>query len=188
MTTPHPQRRHSQGLTLTELLVAVTILGLLAGLLVRSYLQHARYQALQSASSATAEWLADIRKRAMQQNQACSISVSPSSSSLQAASTNACGHFPALNLSTISTGSLSIGLCYHNSDPLQPNSVAATCGNNSSNSSATLTFSPRGTNQLNAVFEFFSGTEQAKTCTLVIHPNGIIRYGTIRSGSCQASG
>lgn len=183
----HHSHPHNQGLTLIELLVAVTILALLSGLLLSSYLQYSRFQALQSASSATAEWLAGIRKRAMQQNQACSITVSPGNITLQAASDNACGTIPALDLSTISTGSATIGLCYHNSDPIQANSVSATCGNNSSNSSATLTFSPRGTNQRNAVFEFFSGTEPARTCTLVIQPNGIIRYGTIRNGSCQTN-
>lgn len=188
MIMNHHNHRHSQGLTLIELLVAVVILALLSGLLVRSYLQHARYQALQSASSATAEWLAGIRKRAMQQNQACSIAVTPSSTTLEAASDNACGTFPALNLSTISSGSATISFCYHNSDPIEPNSVSAACGSNSSNSNATLTFSPRGTNQRNAVFEFFSGTEQAKTCALVIQPNGIIRYGTIRSGHCETNG
>lgn len=183
-----PAHHHNQGLTLIELLVTVMILTLLSGLLLSSYLRHARFQALQSASSATAEWIAGIRKRAMQQNQACSISVSPSTTTLQAASGNACGTFAALDLRTISTGSTTIGLCYHNSDPLEANRVSAACNSSSSNSSAALTFSPRGTNQLNGVFEFFSGTDPAKTCTLVIQPNGIIRHGTIRDGSCQANG
>lgn len=179
---------HDQGLTLTELLVAVIILAALSTLLLSSYRQHARSQTLQSAASATAEWLADIRKRAIQQNQACSIAISASNNTLQAANGNACGSFPSLDLSSVRTGSDAVRFCYRNNDPIEPAAGTEACSSRTTNSTAPLTFSPRGTNRLSAVFEFYSGTEQAGSCTLVIQPNGLIRYGTIRSGSCQASG
>lgn len=177
-----------QGLSLIELLVTIMILALLSRLLWNSYQQVSRFQALQSASAATGEWLMDVRKRAMQKNRACSIVISPSDSTLRASSTSACGSFPALDLSAIGTGSTAIRFCYRNTDPIQINTSTAACNSDTSNSNAVLTFSPRGTNRLNAVLEFFTGTEQARTCTLVIQPNGLIRYGTVKSGSCQTNG
>jgi prepilin-type N-terminal cleavage/methylation domain-containing protein len=177
----------NQGLTLVETLVTIMILALLTSLLLSSYQQFSRFQARQSASAATAEWLSEIRKRAMQQNKACRIEVSPNKNTLEADSDSACGNFPALDLSTFSTGSSAIGFCYRNHDPTQVNPTTAACNRQTTSSGATLTFSPRGTSRLNAVFEFFTGTEQAQTCTLVIQPNGLIRYGTIQSGSCKAN-
>lgn len=178
-------RYQASGLTLIELLVTVVILTVLSGLLLNSYLERSKVQALQAASSATAEWLAGIRKRAMQQNQACSIAIAASSGRMTAAAANACGDFPGLDLQTLSGSTGSVGVCYLNADSTQPGALSPACTAQTSNSNTTLVFSPRGTNRVNAVFEFYSGTDSARTCTVVIQPNGIIRYGTIRSGSCQ---
>jgi Tfp pilus assembly protein FimT len=168
------------------MVVTVAILGILTSLLVNTYQQVSRFQAQQAAAAATAEWLSDIRKRAMQLNRACSITASPATNSLEADSNSACGSFPALDLDSLRTGSISVSFCYRNHDPLQANTTTA-CNSQTTSSATRLTFSPRGTSRLNAVFEFFTGTEQAGACTLVIQPNGLIRYGTIQSGSCQAN-
>lgn len=185
---PARQRRAAQqGLTLAELLVAVAILAILSLLMVSSFQQRMKDQALQSAASATAEWLSGIRKRAMQQDLACTIAILPSSNSLEAASSNLCGSFPALDIRSVATGSATVNFCYRNTDPIQAAGATTACSSGTTNSTTNLTFSPRGTNQINAVLEFYAGSGQAKTCTVVIQPNGIIRYGTINSGFCQSS-
>ena len=179
-----PITRRKSGYSLIELLVVISILGTISGPVFSSYISRARYQILQSASIATAEWLENARKRAMQNNSQCVISSSISNAKLSEDSTSSCGSISDLNLSEISQGSSRVNICYRNIDPL---GSGLGCNSQTVNSSLTLTFSPRGTNLVDAVYEFYQQGQSAQTCAVVIKPLGIIRHGKISNGYCDTS-
>ena len=173
------------GLTLAELLITVFILAVITLIGISSYNSRVRYQVLQSASTSTADWLDNVRKRAMQQNNTCAVSISASTNTLSAGTTgNLCGSFAPLNLNELQRGSATISFCYLNADPLTAN---INCNNQSLSSSVQLFFSPRGSVTTGYVFTFFNSSGGSPiTCTILLPPAGLIRSGLVSNNSCIA--
>lgn len=172
------------GFSLAELLIALSISGIIAGLSISSYRAMVKSQALQSAAIATAAWLEQAQKQAMQQNSPCTLSPSPATNRLQAGASNSCGAMETVNLNEIGKGIGSLGFCFRSIDPLI---AQLGCTQTSASSTDPIVFSPRGTVSRSAVFEFYAKSESAKTCTIILAPIAIIRHGRIRDGFCDAS-
>ena len=173
------------GFSLAELLVSIAIIGVLASLSLGTYISTVKRQANRSASLTIAEWLDNIRKRAMQQNQPCTVTISTSSNTLLPSTSNQCGSFPTLDISESSTAGFKPRFCYFSADPLI---TASSCSQNSTSSSNDIIFSPRGTTINNAIFEFYVSTDSPTSCSILLSPLGIIRTGTIKNGFCNTRG
>lgn len=175
------------GLTLVESLVTILIVGIISAVSIVNYLSVVRNQRLSAAAINTAQWLDSIRKRSMQQNQRCSISVNVDNRIMSPGTLNKCGSFASFLFADTSTDTRDLRLCFRVINPLDPNTTLG-CSQSTTNISSEITFSPRGTIGSNFAIEFYSTGEAAKACTIILSPTGIIRSGHIQNGYCKAPG
>lgn len=169
-----------QGLTLPEILVALAIVGILGSLAMSSFMSSVQSQSLSAASLQLAEWLENTRKRAIQQNKPCRVEVSTTLSLLKASTTNECGAFEELNISTAISDNIKI--CFRTLNPLTAN---LGCNSSTLSSTSLVTFSPRGSVTEDYVFEFYIPPASAKACTIILKPLGLIQQGQIIDGYCK---
>lgn len=170
------------GFSLAELLVSIVIIAILASISLGTYISTVKRQANRSASLNTAEWLDNIRKRAIQQNQPCTVSISTSLNTLFPSTSNLCGSFPTLDISESSTGGSKPRFCYFSANPLI---TSSSCSQSSTSSTNDIVLSPRGTTTNQALFEFYILNDSPTSCAILLSPLGIIRSGTIKNGSCN---
>lgn len=138
---------------------------------------------MRSGSIATTEWLDNIRKRALQTNKACEVSISANGKNMSPGSDNQCGNFPVYSLEDVSTYGPKPSFCYAPTDPL---TSTITCSPSTATSAQLITFSPRGTTLQSGIFAFKTDSLSARYCT-IIYPLALIRNGRLDAGICNTN-
>lgn len=184
MRLPSPKTRlfWHMGFTLVEGLVTISIISIMSAVAITSYQSALKSQRLASAAINTAQWLDNIRKRAMQQNSRCAIRVDISTKVLEEGTSNTCGSFGSFSVTDSSADGRYISLCYRLINPLQSN---LDCTSSTPSSTQEIIFSPRGTTQSDYTFEFFIGNSSSKACAVILSPLGIIRNGRVEQNICK---
>lgn len=183
-SSKHPiYQSNPNAFTLVELVVTISILSILASISIASYFNIINNQAMRSGSIATAEWLDNIRKRALQTNKPCEVSISANGKIMSPGSNNQCGDFAVLSLEDVSTYGPKPSFCYA---PTEPLTSTITCGPSTATSEQSITFSPRGTTLQSGIFAFKTDSLSARYCTIV-YPLALIRNGRLDAGICNTN-
>jgi type II secretory pathway pseudopilin PulG len=169
-----------RGFTLVEQLVIVLILGVLAAIPAFSAITSLRSQRLKAGSEGIVTWLDELRRRAIQQSQTCTVEVAASSGLLRAAAGNQCGAFPPFDLAE--AAGAPVLLC---ADALGPTATAPAC--TASRGSLTIVLTPRGTSPGDALLQLAIAGHTPNRCVQLIAPLGLLRPGRIQNGRCDWS-
>ena len=188
-----------QGLTLIELLIAMVIVGIFAGLSMVSLGRNLRNENLKALTRETVTWFEDIKKLAIQNDAPCEITIDNDQEtlSIQAAPSES----GLLQCAGLGTRILSSNEIVSNTSELQQCStvldrtadppVVATSELNSlvdfscdSGMSQTI-FSPRGTLTNSVLLTYRLMQDVDQRCIALIAPSGMIRSGKVRGGRCD---
>ena len=156
------------GFSLTELLIAVAILGLLSAATLFGLLRSARIGALRAAAIDLAGYLETAQATAAGSTDACSLAISGSGDNQQIGPTNAVGNAcAALASQPLLSGSvIPLGL------------VVTTAG--------TLTIAPRGTLESPVTIRLSeANTQNLEYCVQLLPPAGLVGTGVYRNNSCD---
>lgn len=176
--------RSSKGYSLTELIAAVAIIAIMAGLALHSFTNRARAEKLKTGTQSMAAWLDGVRQLAIQQSETCAIRVSGSGGTLQlepyGSQTTACpSNTPRFDLKAAS-GATGVVLC---AAAQGPTTAAPGCGSGSGN--LQLLFTPRGTSTTDALLQTRLEGVSPNRCIQLIAPLGLLRIGRVAGSNCD---
>ena len=183
---------HSKaGYTLVELMVTVSLVGILAGLSIVSFGRNWRAERLKAATRETTAWLDEARRIAIQKAKPCRININRADIllSLNPNTDNPKEFCPdtlyrPLDIRNTVQNSSEIVMCSTdlvNADPAQT-SLACT---GSQSGSSSLTYTPRGTATKGVLIKFHMPDAGADRCIAVIAPLGQIRSGKTTATGCD---
>lgn len=183
--------RGKAGYTLVELMVTVSLVGILAGLSIVSFGRNWRAERLKAASRETTAWLDEARRIAIQKAKPCRISINRAelSFSLDPNPDNPEEFCPdslygPLEIRNTVQNSGAIVMCsseLENGDPAQ---TSLSCSGSQSGSSS-LIFTPRGTATTGILIKFHMPEAGADRCIAVMAPLGQIRSGKTTATGCD---
>ena len=183
--------RGKAGYTLVELMVTVSLVGILAGLSIVSFGRNWRAERLKAAAGETTAWLDEARRIAIQKAKPCRISINRAelSFSLDPNPDNPEEFCPdslygPLEIRNTVQNSGAIVMCsseLENGDPAQ---TSLSCSGSQSGSSS-LIFTPRGTATTGILIKFHMPEAGADRCIAVMAPLGQIRSGKTTATGCD---
>jgi len=164
------------GFTLVELLVVITLAGVLAGLSGPSLLNSWNNEKLNSASKLVTSWLEQARKRSLQNSTACFTELQASNSSLKTVCLDQPSNVSELLINEQLPNLKDIIFTIKQSTP---------CTVEGSTYTHCISFTPRGTTNTSLNLELRLGaTDSSGRCIAVMEPIGLIRSGKLRSNTC----
>lgn len=164
------------GFTLVELLVVITLAGVLAGLSGPSLLNSWNNEKLNSASKLVTSWLEQARKRSLQNSTACFTELQASNSSLKTVCLDQPSNVSELLINEQLPNLKDISFTIKQSTP---------CTVEGSTYTHCISFTPRGTTNTSLNLELRLGaTDSSGRCIAVMEPIGLIRSGKLRSNTC----
>ena len=164
--------RHNHGFSLTEVLIASSLLFSFATLSVGSYRNHIGHEQITANSASARAWLEDVSRIAQQFNTSCLLEVDLGNGSLEPKDNNP-------STCSISTPHALGGNICVVKDP-EAKEREQRCKNMNDDLSIELT--PRATAVVGQEIEFSTGGIDTVRCLLVSEPLGLIRSG-IGNGS-----
>lgn len=182
-----------QGFTLVELMVTVTIVGILAGLSVVTFTRNWRDERVKAATRETTGWLDEVRRIAIQKATPCQVSIDHANATLALDAEAAEGDTntycaeslrAALDLRSTVQNSSGLLLCSADLANADPASYALPCSSSQSGS-ATLVFTPRGTVTGGLLIKLHMDQANTDRCIAVMAPLGQIRSGRATSSGCD---
>ena len=183
--------RAAHGFTFGELLMAMAVLGILATIGMVAFTRNWRDERLKGASRATAAWLDEARRLAVQKATPCRVTVNRSTGqlSLEPNPLNATEFCAAANLSPLAVSSTvqngkDIWLCSTTLASLDAAQTSLSCSSPTSGSDS-LVFTPRGTATTSLLIQLSVPEASADRCIAVIAPMGQIRSGRVAGGRCD---
>lgn len=179
------------GYTLVELMVTVSLVGILAGLSIVSFGRNWRAERLKAAADETTAWLDEARRLAIQKAKPCRININRADLilSLKPNADNPeefCSDslYSPLEIRNTVQNSGAIVMCsseLENGDPAQ---TSLSCSGSQSGSSS-LIFTPRGTATTGILIKFHMPEAGADRCIAVMAPLGQIRSGKTTATGCD---
>lgn len=184
--------RTHQGFTLIELMVTVSIVGILAGLSIVTFARNWRAERVKAATRESTAWLDEVRRVAIQKAKPCRIKVDRADASLSLDPNPendqefcAANLYATLNIRSTVQNSGEILLC--SADLLtteDPTSKSLSCNSTQSGTSR-LIFTPRGTTTSGLLLKFHMPQAGADRCIAVLAPLGQIRSGKATPSGCD---
>lgn len=177
----------SRGFTLVELMVVVSIVGILAGLSIVSFGRNWRDERVKAATRETTAWLDEVRRIAIQNSTPCQVIIDRADAKLSL--DNAAGYcasslYRTLKLRNTVQNANELILCSTNLTDADPASYALSCSSPQSGSS-TLIFTPRGTSTTGLLIKLHMPQTGTDRCIAVMSPLGQIRSGKATSSGCD---
>jgi prepilin-type N-terminal cleavage/methylation domain-containing protein len=166
---------HSNGYSLVELMITVTILGLLAGIALPNLNRNWDDERLNSTTKILSSWLDDARRRAIQTSEPCNISLNEDTATFTAIDGTSKECVDKLAIQKLIPGNKSLEI------------------KASTDSTNTWWFTPRGTVAFDPEPESntsinlelsISGNSQQGRCLQITAPLALLRSGKLRSGTC----
>jgi len=183
--------RGKAGYTLVELMVTVSIVGILAGLSIVAFGRNWRAERLKAATRETTAWLDEARRIAIQKAKPCRININRADLvvSLDPNADDPNEFCPdtlyrALDIRNTVQNSSKIVMCSTdlvNADPAQ---TSLACSGSQSGSSSVI-FTPRGTATTGVLIKFHMPDAGADRCIAVMAPLGQIRSGKTTTTGCD---
>lgn len=174
-----------------ELLVTVSILGILAGFSAVAFSRNWRDERLKAASRETSAWLDEVRRLAIQKATPCRIEINPTnvSLSLNPSSTMAtefCSEqlIAPLTLRSKVSNVQELSLCSGDIQTADPANAELNCDANQSGTSS-LIFTPRGTATSGLLLKLGLPEASSDRCIAVLAPLGQIRSGKATAAGCD---
>lgn len=184
------QRGEAWGFTLTELLIVVSLIGILAGISLSTLNNNRRDERLKAALRETSVWLDGVRSLAIRQDMACQIQINnslkrlrihPTQTSDPCQSTALADHLVEPQLRSGDTFVLCSKQLTAAQDPTQTSIIC-----DSSDASTTqTTFTPRGTTTATVLIKATLHNADQGRCIALVAPLGLIRSGRIINGTCD---
>lgn len=184
--------RTQQAFTLVELMVTVSIVGILAGLSIVTFAGNWRDERVKAATRESSAWLDEVRRVAIQNAKPCRIKLNRTDAafSLDPNPENdqefcAANLYATLNIRTTVQNSGDIVLC--SADLLStedPTTKSLSCSGAQSGSSS-LIFTPRGTTTSGLLIKVHMPQARADRCIAVLAPLGQIRSGRATASGCD---
>ncbi|WP_415411117.1 Tfp pilus assembly protein FimT/FimU [Synechococcus sp. A10-1-5-9] len=173
----------NSGFTLIELLAVMIIAGILSGIAIPSFQRNWQQERLKAATREAANWIEDIRLRAVQQAQICIIQVIDSTASLEPTpNTSNCNNISTLKLREIVENSEQLVICSQTA--LAPSTFKCTKENNNALPTE-IVFTPRGTVSKGGLIKLHFSPDIPNRCIAIIQPLGLVRQGIERSSGCD---
>jgi prepilin-type N-terminal cleavage/methylation domain-containing protein len=187
-----PITHHSRAFTLSELMVTVVILGILAGISFVTFTKSWRDERTKAATRETAAWLDEARRIAIQKATPCRIRIDRDLRQLaldpnpnKPAEFCTPNVYASLELPTRIQNSSELILCstvlVNNNDPSTTPLNCTTAQAGSSN----VVFTPRGTAPTGLLIKFHMPQAGTDRCVAVMAPLGQIRSGKATSTGCD---
>lgn len=175
------------GFTLVELMIVVSVIGILAGLSVASFSRNWRDERVKAAARESAAWLDEVRRVAIQRGMPCRVTINQATAVFSLVNdTGLCPatSFRSLNLKTTVQNTNDLALCSANLSGADPATFNLPCTSTQSGTTE-LAFTPRGTSSTGLLLKLHLPQSGTDRCVAVMAPLGQIRSGKATSTGCD---
>lgn len=194
ITLSNNKAEFQKGFSLAELVITMAIAGIFAGLGVVTFSRNLREESLKAATRQSVTWLENLRKKAIQNDTPCLAEINNLQALLQVQADSEqpelerCTNLNYANITATNTGGNLNDLitCSKKLDSGETatdnlESLNLIC---STDSSSTV-FTPRGTATKSLLIKYTLPGLSRDRCIAVLAPNGLIRSGMTKGGSCD---
>ena len=191
----------SSGLSIVELLIAMVLVGILAGMSVATFQSQVGKEQLKAVTRKGVSWIEDVKKHAIQYDTPCEINIDILSQEFTIPEQDsehllhACteSSLSKLKLKTSLDNAVGLEICSavlnQGESPTDslPTLTSLTCSQTTSEASehATTIFSPRGTLTQSLLITLNLPAAGQARCIALQAPNSMIRSGKVIGGSCD---
>lgn len=191
----------ASGLSIMELLVAMVVIGVLAGMSVATFQSQVGKEQLKSVTREAVSWIENVKKHAIQYDTPCEISIDvlnqkftiPEQDSAHPLHACTVSSLSNLNLKTTLENAANLEICTAVMSPGESPTdslstlASLTCIQNTSEASGDVStvFSPRGTLTESLLITLALPAATESRCIALQAPNSMIRSGKVIGGSCD---
>ena len=171
---PAPPKSNA-GFSLIELIIVITIVGILSGISITTFGRNRSKEELKQASREGVTWLKRVQSQAIQQHRICAITIDRQSASAVATPTS---------VSTLQESEQCTGIGSHTfNSPIIL--LKSDCPFSNDSQSLNVSFTARGTMPCGGEIHLESRNTNNQRCISLLAPLGVIREGPKIQGQCD---